>query len=580
MTTLHESLNGLARATTTAIVPKRTLTPPPISAPINTPPSKRLPGPPETSLPARADHAVLRGEARALGMNFIDDLAGRPAAPLFVEKLPIGFARRHNVLGLEGDDAGGPLVVATGRPRNAETMQIVARHLGRRVRAAVAPADDVTAAINAAYQQRTGQAQNAIDSLDIGDRQDVLDAVRGLNGREDLLDVAARAPTIKLVNLMLFEAVQARASDVHVQPYEDVLVVRMRIDGVLYDLFELPKNLQEEVVSRVKVMGRMNIAEKRLAQDGRASVQVGDRVIDLRIASLPTSFGERVVIRLLDKSARLYSLSEIGMGGADVTRFRRLIEAEHGIVLVTGPTGSGKTTTLYAALREMDAARRNILTLEDPIEYGLEGISQTQVSDKKGMTFASGLRSVLRQDPDVIMVGEIRDRETAVMAIQSALTGHLVFSTLHTNDAASAVTRLLDLGIEPYLLASSLVGVMAQRLVRRNCPSCSRPLDDPEGALERLGVEADEWGDADLRHGVGCDQCRRTGFRGRVGIFELMVIDEPVRRGVTARATASELKRVAAAGGMTSLRDDGIDKVLAGQTTVEEVLRVTMRTEL
>ena len=570
MTTLQESMNGLARTTVLA-PPARKIVPPPAAAP------RQLPGPPAPALPVKADHGPLRDEARSLGLDFIADLPARPASPLFVEKIPIAFARRHAVFGLDGD---GPLVVATSDPKNVETMQIVARHLGRRVRPAVAPADDVAAAINAAYQQRVGQAQSAIDKLDIADRQGVLDEIRGLNGREDLLDVAARAPTIRLVNLMLFEAVQARASDVHVQPYEDVLVVRMRIDGVLYDLFELPKSLQEEVVSRVKVMGRMNIAEKRLAQDGRASVQVGDRVVDLRIASLPTSFGERVVIRLLDKSARLYTLGEIGMGDADVALFRRLIDAEHGIVLVTGPTGSGKTTTLYGALREMDAARRNILTLEDPIEYGLDGISQTQVSDKKGMTFASGLRSVLRQDPDVIMVGEIRDRETAVMAIQSALTGHLVFSTLHTNDAASAVTRLLDLGIEPYLLASSLVGVLAQRLVRRNCPDCSRPLDDPEEALERLGVDPLDWHGATLMHGVGCDRCRRTGYRGRLGIFELMMIDEPARRGITARATASELKQIAAARGMTTLRDDGVDKVLTGQTSVEEVLRVTMRTEL
>ena len=572
MTTLHENMLGLSRVRVEARAP--TLNPPPLARPA----ARQLPGPVDaaaTSLPVVAD--PLRDEARRLGLDFIADLAGRAAAPLFLEKIPIGFARRHGVFGFETGDA---LFVATSDPRNAETMQIVARHLGRRVRAVVAPADAVQAAINAAYQQRVGQAQSQIDKLDAGDRQQVLDAVRGLNGREDLLDVAARAPTIRLVNLMLFEAVQARASDVHVQPYEDVLVVRMRIDGVLYDLFELPKNLQEEVVSRVKVMGRMNIAEKRLPQDGRASVGVGDRVIDLRIASLPTSFGERVVIRLLDKSASLYTLSEVGMGGDDVSRFRQLIAAEHGIVLVTGPTGSGKTTTLYAALREMDAARRNILTLEDPIEYGLDGISQTQVSDKKGMTFASGLRSVLRQDPDVIMVGEIRDRETAVMAIQSALTGHLVFSTLHTNDAASAVTRLLDLGIEPYLLASSLVGVLAQRLVRRNCPKCSRPLDEPEEALQRLGVDPHDWHSADLRHGVGCDHCRQTGYRGRLGLFELMLVDEPARRGITARATASELKATAAARGMTTLRDDGVDKVLAGQTTVEEVLRVTMRTEL
>src|SRR5258706_4051078 len=309
-----------------------------------------------------------------------------------------------------------------------------------------------------------GQAQDFIEKLD---RAEVLDEVANIASREDLLDNASRAPVIKLVNLILFEAVKSNASDVHVQPYEDRLMVRTRIDGVLYDAFSLPKNIQEEVISRVKVMGRMNIAEKRLSQDGRATVQVGERNIDLRIASLPTSYGERIVIRLLDKSTRLYSLPEIGMDERTLGRFGQLINVEHGLILVTGPTGSGKSTTLYSVLRQLNSKEKNILTLEDPIEYQLDGISQTQVSDKKGMTFASGLRSVLRQDPDIIMVGEIRDLDTATMAIQSSLTGHLVFSTLHTNDAASAVTRLLDLGIEPYLVASSVVGVLAQRLVRR-----------------------------------------------------------------------------------------------------------------
>ena len=521
--------------------------------------------------------------AKKLGLPFIADLTRREASAAFVERVPIDFARRHGLLGLAPgtvDDAS-PMPVAMAGVAAVEQLEIVARFLGRPVAPALAPAVDVANAINAAYQRRTGQAQTFIDKLDRNgeSRQDVLAEVRGLAGREDLLDVASRAPVIKLVNLILFEAVQGRASDVHVQPYEESLVVRMRIDGVLYDLFDVPKSLQEEVVSRIKVMARMNIAEKRLAQDGRATVNVGDRVIDLRIASLPTSFGERVVIRLLDKSARLYSLTEVGMERVEMERFRRLISVEHGIVLVTGPTGSGKTTTLYAALQEINSTARNILTLEDPIEYQLDGISQTQVSEKKGMTFASGLRNVLRQDPDIIMVGEVRDRETAMMATQSALTGHLVFSTLHTNDAASAVTRLLDLGIEPYLLASSVIGVLAQRLVRRICPTCGEPFAPPPEELRRLNLDPAATDASGMRHGPGCDACRGTGYSGRIGLFELLTVDEGVRRQISARGTASELKAAAATGGMTTLRDDGVAKVLSGQTTVDEVVRVTMRAE-
>jgi general secretion pathway protein E len=519
-------------------------------------------------------------EATRLGIEYITDLPQRTPSAEFVKAVPIGFARRHGLLGIAADEAHGPLRVAMADVGHVEALHVVGRFLRRHVRPVLAPAADIAASINAAYQQRTGQAQSFIDKLESPARDDVLQAVRDLGNREDLLDVASRAPVIQLVNLMLFEAVQARASDVHIQPYEETLVIRMRIDGVLYDLFSLPKSLQEEIVSRVKIMGRMNIAEKRLAQDGRATVQVGDRVIDLRIASLPTSFGERVVVRLLDKSARLYSLGEVGMEPDDMERFRRLISMEHGIILVTGPTGSGKTTTLYAALREIDSTERNILTLEDPIEYQLDGISQTQVSDKKGMTFAGGLRSVLRQDPDIIMVGEIRDHETAVMAIQSALTGHLVFSTLHTNDAASAITRLLDLGIEPYLLGSSLVGVLAQRLVRRICPRCGEVFQPSTEHLDGLGLEAAHVQPAATRRGAGCAACRQTGYSGRLGIFELLVVNEPIRREIAARATASRIKTAAVESGMRTLRDDGVAKVLAGKTTVDETIRVTMRAEL
>jgi general secretion pathway protein E len=513
--------------------------------------------------------------AQAAGVAVIEDLRGLIAAPEFVEKIPIAFARASNLLGLAAEShlppGDGRLILAVADLTDYGPIQVIAKFLGRAVLPVLAPASQIAAAINHAYQQRTGQTQALIERMD---RQEVLAEVQAAAGQEDLLDVATRAPVIKLVNLILFEAVQAAASDVHIQPYEDSVVIRLRIDGVLYDAFAIPRNTQEEVISRIKVMGRMNIAEKRLPQDGRATVQVGDRAIDLRIATLPTTFGERAVIRLLDKGTRLYSAAELGMAPATLARFRRLISREHGIILATGPTGSGKTTTLYAALRDIDRKGQNILTLEDPIEYRLEGISQTQVSDKKGMTFASGLRSVLRQDPDIIMVGEIRDHETAVMAIQSALTGHLVLSTLHTNDAASAVTRLLDLGIEPYLLTSSLVGVVAQRLVRRVCPGCAGPATPTAEELHQLGLRSSDA--VSVRAGAGCSVCRRTGYRGRVGLFELLVVDDALRRRIESRASSADIKAAAVAAGMSTLRQDGIAKILAGSTTIEEVVRVTV----
>jgi general secretion pathway protein E len=524
-----------------------------------------------------AEAMICRGVARALGIAFDESLSAYPSSSEFLATVPIAFARKHKLLGIMPADPSEPnpkLLVAMGDLSQWEQLQVISRLLRRPVAPLLTTAAVVTAAINEAYQQRTGQAQDVINTLD---RDEVLDEVKKLAGREDLLDNASRAPVIKLVNLILFEAVKANASDIHVQPYEDRVMVRMRIDGVLYDSYTLPKDVQEEIISRVKVMGRMNIAEKRLSQDGRATVQIGDRNIDLRIASLPTSFGERVVVRLLDKSARLYELGELGMDPRSLHQFEQLITIEHGLILVTGPTGSGKSTTLYSALNRINSKEKNILTLEDPIEYQLDGISQTQVSEKKGMTFASGLRSVLRQDPDVIMVGEIRDLETATMAIQSSLTGHLVFSTLHTNDAGSAVTRLLDLGIEPYLVASSLVGVLAQRLVRRVCPSCAAPYRPHPSEIEWLGVE--RAATLQMKQGPGCPTCRNTGYRGRLGTFELLALDDDIRRLIQARATAAEIKDAAVGSGTRTLRDDGISKILAGSTTISEVERVTVRTE-
>ena len=495
-----------------------------------------------------------------------------PASAAFIRRVPIGFARAKRVLGLATDD--GPMRIAMAEPSDHQTRDTLGRWLGGPIAVIPASPEQIGTAINHAYGQQTGTAQAFVDKLD---RDSVIEQVKDLEAREDLLNVSDRAPVIKLVNLVLFEAVQQQASDIHIQPYEDRLVVRMRIDGVLFDVFDLPAGVQDEVVSRVKVMGKMNIAEKRLPQDGRATVQIGDRVIDLRISTVPASHGERVVIRLLDKSARLYTLDDLGMGADALARFTQLIGVEHGLVLVTGPTGSGKSTTLYAALGQINAKSRNIITLEDPIEYQLDGISQIQISDKKGMTFASGLRSVLRQDPDIVMIGEIRDRETAVMAIQAALTGHLVFSTLHTNDAASAVTRLLDLGIEPYLVSSSLVGVLAQRLVRRVCKHCGRAYEPRQEELDALRHHPAPEERAGYRKGAGCEACRGTGYHGRVGIFELLTVDDEVRTLVHQRATASSIGAAAARAGMRSLADDGLAKVGRGHTTLEEVMRVSVR---
>jgi general secretion pathway protein E len=545
------------------------------SAASRTPPSV------DTTLLAWLEQQGLSAEERTrtianvLDIPFVEDLVERPAAAEFLERIPIAFARQHCILGFVGE--GGHIAAAISDVRSWPQLDVVGRYLGRQVDPLFAPSEQILAAINADYQQQSGHAQQLLESLD---HKEVLAEIEELAAHEDLLDIAGRAPVIKLVNSILFEAVKTKASDIHIQPYEDRLVVRLRIDGVLFDAFDVPKGLQEEVLSRIKVMGRMNIAEKRLPQDGRATVQMGDRHVDLRIASLPTSCGERIVLRLLDKSARLYTLTELGMEPKAMGIFQNLIQLEHGLILVTGPTGSGKSTTLYAALQQINTKDRNVLTLEDPIEYQLPGISQTQVSEKKGMTFARGLRSVLRQDPDIIMIGEIRDHETAVMAIQSALTGHLVFSTLHTNDAASAVTRLLDLGIEPYLVASSLEAVLAQRLVRKICGHCRTPFVPSDDDLLRLGMRRSAFANIPLWRGQGCEACRQSGYSGRLGIFELLTVDAGVRMKIQDRANATQIRDLALAHGMRLLQEDGIDKIRAGATTLDEVVRVATRAEI
>ena len=495
-----------------------------------------------------------------------------PPSRDYIQCIPIGFARTKGVLGLES--SAGLMVIASTHLDDPQTQDVLRRRLARPLRFVKADPAKLLAAIDKVYGKQTGATQELIEKLD---EKSVIEEVRQLDGKEDLLNSADRAPVIKLVSLLLFEAVQQQASDIHLHPYEHRLIVRMRIDGVLFDRFDLPRAIQEEVVSRVKVMAKMNIAEKRLPQDGRATAKVGDRVIDLRVSTVPTSHGERVVIRVLDKSVRLYNLGDLGMDAESLRQFSSLIESEHGLILVTGPTGSGKTTTLYAALGQINSKQQNIITLEDPVEYQLDGISQIQISEKRGMTFAGGLRSVLRQDPDIIMIGEIRDRETAIMAIQSALTGHLVFSTLHTNDAASAIARLLDLGIEPYLVASSLIGVLAQRLVRQVCPHCSSAYHPDPADLEILRYRPGTTERPRFRKGVGCAACRDTGYRGRAGCFELLLANEAIRKHIGARADASLIADAARQSGMRSLRDDAMTKAAKGLTTVEEAARLTIR---
>lgn len=486
----------------------------------------------------------------------------------FVACIPIVYARQHSVVALQPEGGVVPIVISD--PATPTVVDHIAAMLRMPARICLAPRAAVQKAINEAYADQAADFDGVIpDVEDVGSSVDV-DIVHD----GDLLDTASRAPVVRLVNMIIFEAVKRNASDVHVQPFDQHTQVRYRIDGVLYDHMELPVHLLDETVSRIKVIGQMDIAEKRLAQDGRTTVTVGDRVIDLRISIIPTSYGERAVIRLLDKSSRLFELGELGMASADQRRFEQLIQRTHGIILVTGPTGSGKSTTLYAALQYLDCKEKNILTLEDPIEYQLPGISQMQVSQKKGMTFATGLRAVLRQDPDIVMVGEIRDEETARMAVQSSLTGHLVFSTLHTNNAAGAVSRLLDLGIEPYLVASSLIGSLAQRLVRIVCPDCTQDNSVSERDVGDYSLDPLCVGRA-VKQACGCERCADTGYRGRKGVFELLVTDDTIRELIVARAKTSEIERCAVRSGMKTLRQDALRKLYDGETTLEELARVT-----
>jgi len=439
----------------------------------------------------------------------------------------------------------------------------------------LAPKAAILSALNILYDRAGDSASQLAE--DMAENGYIID---DLARTADLLDEVSDAPVIRLVNRMISQAVKAGASDIHIEPFQETLTVRYRIDGILYERLTPPKGVQASLISRIKVMANMNIAEKRVPQDGRTQVRIGDQEIDIRISTVPTSYGERLVMRLLNKSGYFLSFSQFGLSGENMAWLRRVIRRTHGIVLVTGPTGSGKTTTLYAGLSEINSPDKNIITIEDPVEYNLAGIGQIQVNPRTGVTFARGLRAIVRQDPDVILVGEIRDIETAGIAIQSALTGHLVFSTLHTNDAAGAVTRLKDLGVEPYLVASSVNTIIAQRLVRVLCPHCRTPRhltpsDAATLAVDRAAEETFGTKEKTVYEPVGCARCFDTGYKGRQAIFEILQMDDEIRRLVLKTAESGRIREAAVKKGMKTLRQDGMAKVFEGITSIREVLRVT-----
>jgi len=511
---------------------------------------------------------------KALGIQFnlpvVLELSPDGMSTDFTSRVSIQFLKKYRMVPVIREKEA---FVAVNDPLSFQPLDDLRNLLGLKEAGAVlAPSTAILSAINYAYDKSQDSAEQVIEEMRPEDSFNIINEIQQTG---DLLDDTSDAPIIKLVNLMLSQAVKDRASDIHVEPFQGRLRIRYRVDGILYDMLTPPRHIQSALVSRIKIMAGMNIAEKRLPQDGRLEIRLGDKNIDIRVSTIPTAFGERVVLRLLDKSSVLLSVSELGMGKKMLSQFEKIIHSAYGIILVTGPTGSGKTTTLYGALSTINKTDINIITIEDPIEYQIEGISQIQVNPRIELTFARGLRSIVRQDPDVILVGEIRDLETAEIAIQSALTGHLVFSTLHTNDSASAVTRLIDMGIEPFLICSSVLAILGQRLVRVICSECREPYIPDDETLRALGLSREALGERRLFRGRGCRACLSTGYRGRTGIFEMMVISERVRSLILSTSDSSAIGRAAVEEGMTSLYQDGVRKVIEGITTVEEVMRVT-----
>ena len=508
--------------------------------------------------------AISKAVAGQMGIEYVSVQAvGIPEE--VITALPETLIRRHQVVPLRIE--GNAIVVGMVDPLDVVALDDIRRVVERDLIPAAITPEGFQHAVNQ-YPALEGTLDQVIQEIrpsDVGEEEPGLDRLR---------EIVEDAPVVRLVNLMLVQAVRQGASDVHVEPQEKQLRIRYRIDGTLYNVMTAPKHVQAATTSRLKIMANMNIAERRAPQDGRIELRVDNREIDMRVSSIPTVFGEKVVMRILDKRAALVEVDKLGLIGPDRPRFESLIVKPYGIILITGPTGSGKTTSLYSILNRLNKADVNIITIEDPVEYQLAGISQVQINPRAGLTFATGLRSFLRQDPDIIMVGEIRDEETARIAINAALTGHLVLATLHTNDAPGAVARLADMGVEPFLVASSVIGVVAQRLVRLLCPQCREAYTLSAEVSVRYGLAGPDDPPPVIYRAKGCDRCNHIGFKGRIGLFEIMMMDDAIRGLVVKEASADVLKHAAVSAGMRTLHGDGVAKVLTGMTSLEELLRV------
>lgn len=506
---------------------------------------------------------IIANLAQELGMASMKDIPIIEITADMIRDLPINFAKQHQVLPfkLEGEH----VLILTSNPVNQKALGDLQIIFGKRTKPILVSSQKLTDAINRVYEKSTANL-SGLDEIE-EEEYDLEDSVIDLleAGEDD-------APVIKLVNSVLFRAVKEKASDIHIEPYEKDMLVRYRIDGVLTDVFKPPKKLQNAITSRIKVMGNLNIAEKRLPQDGRIPLKVGGKDIDIRLSTVPTSFGERLVMRLQDRSNVVLEMEQLGYNQKDLETLHELIQRTYGIVLVTGPTGSGKSTSLYAMLSKLNSPDVNILTIEDPVEQRIHGLGQVQVNAKIGLTFAAGLRSFLRQDPDTIMVGEIRDLETAELAINASLTGHLVLSTIHANDAAGAFPRLIDIGAEPFLIASSILGILSQRLVRVLCPHCKKRHNPSSAEMSLLGITPAQIEGTNICKPVGCDHCGFKGYSGRTLIMELLVVTEDIRSLVMQRKDAGTVKKQAIANGMTTFREHGLQKVMAGITSIEELL--------
>jgi len=506
--------------------------------------------------------------SEVLGIPFIP-FDQFPKEPLFLSGLSTPFMRQGQFLPVELN--GGELTVITHDPLDFYTLDAIRMATGLKARPLIGMGTEILEALQQLYGVGETTMEKIIEDIDnIPEYQ--ADAEEDI---DHLRDLASEAPVIRLVNLIITKAIDLKASDIHFEPYESQFRIRYRVDGVLHDAEAPPKRLQSAIISRVKIMAKMNIAERRLPQDGRIMVKVKGKEIDFRVSTVPTIHGESVVLRILDKTSIVLDIEKLGFPHDILADFDQCIKNPHGILLVTGPTGSGKTTTLYCALEKINSPDKKIVTVEDPVEYQLRGVNQIQVKPAIGLTFANALRSIVRQDPDVILIGEIRDAETAEIAIHSALTGHLVFSTLHTNDAASAITRLIDMGIEDYLLTSTLVGILAQRLVRVTCPFCQEEFAYDESLLKQLGVPPEEASRIKMVKPKGCSECGFTGYRGRTGIFEFLKVTDEIRALILQRKDSQKLKELARQRGMRTLRQDGWLRVKEGMTTVQELLRVT-----